>query len=128
MLAEEAAVTTTATACLVEVGGSRFTTADGSLALTSRSTSAGRDEIGTFAKTSLHFRGTVPVHHDYDAVLRRMPGELALHYKVWELLLATQRHDEAHASYRRSCRLRRIRIADARHCALTCAHALSHHA
>ena len=55
------------------------------------------------AETSLHFRGTVPVHHDYDAVLRRMPGELALHYKVWKLLLATKRGAEVEASHRAAC-------------------------
>ena len=55
------------------------------------------------AETSLHFRGTVPVHHDYDAVLRRMPGELALHYKVWKLLLATKRGSEVEASHRAAC-------------------------
>ena len=32
------------------------------------------------AETSLHFRGTVPVHHDYDAVLRLRPGLARAHF------------------------------------------------
>ncbi|EOD13779.1 hypothetical protein EMIHUDRAFT_451895 [Emiliania huxleyi CCMP1516] len=40
----------------------------------------------------------------YEAVLRSMPEDLALHYKVWELLLAMNRRDEAMASSGRACR------------------------
>ena len=33
--------------------------------------------------------------YEYSSVLRSMPNDLALHYKVWQLLYATQRRKEA---------------------------------
>ena len=35
--------------------------------------------------------------HNHARVLQLMPGELPLHYKVWQLLLATRRQEEATA-------------------------------
>ena len=40
----------------------------------------------------------------YRDILHKLPrGELSLHYKVWKLLIAMHRHDEALASYRSTC-------------------------
>ena len=41
--------------------------------------------------------------YNHARVLQMMPGELPLHYKVWQLLLATRRQAEATASYRTTC-------------------------
>ena len=41
--------------------------------------------------------------YSYIRVLRRMPNDVTLHYKVWQLLYATHRWQEAEESYRATC-------------------------
>ena len=36
----------------------------------------------------------------YERVLRLLPNSLALHHKVWQMLIATRRQSEAELSYR----------------------------
>ena len=47
--------------------------------------------------------GAAIAKYNHARVLQLMPGELPLHYKVWQLLYATRRQAEAEASYRMAC-------------------------
>ena len=47
--------------------------------------------------------GAAIAKYNHARVLQLMPGELPLHYKVWQLLYATRRQAEAEASYRTAC-------------------------
>ncbi len=61
------------------------------------------------AESAMHFgsgaKGTEErlTRYEYVRVLRSMPNDLALHYKVWQLLYATRREHEAEQSYRNTC-------------------------
>ena len=39
----------------------------------------------------------------FDAALRSSPGDLSLHHKVWQMLVATRRRDDAIQSYHAAC-------------------------
>ena len=58
------------------------------------------------AEAALHFGSTQTpdeARYAHRRALELMPSDLPLHYKVWELLIATRRHAEAEASYRAVC-------------------------
>lgn len=57
------------------------------------------------AETTAYFSGgAAPSTGNFDTILKQMPGELQLHYRVWRLLLAARRRNEAISSYRAACR------------------------